>query len=351
MSGPLVSVLIPTYNRAYAITRAIDSALAQAGAAVEVLVIDDGSTDGTAQLIRERYGNEARVRYLFKTNGGVSSARNLGIRECRGEFVAFLDSDDWWLPGKLALQLEGLKAAPGAGMIWTDMQAVGTDGEVKYKSYLRRMYHAYRFFPTPRDLFSHETTVRFAGEKGDQEVRLYSGEIFSQMVLGNLVHTSTVLLTRERLEKVGLFREDYKTGEDYEFHLRTCREGAVAFADAVTVSYRVEMEDRLTGPAHLVALATNFVDTFERTLEENRGRVNLPEAMLRECAASAYAWAGTACLEAGQRERARDYFLKSFRQKPWQPQLLKGLGLTTLPPAVAESLRKVLKGAGRRSSG
>ncbi|MBL9078203.1 MAG: glycosyltransferase family 2 protein [Planctomycetes bacterium] len=106
MAGlPAVSVVIPTYNRARLLARAIDSVLAQTQPAAEVLVVDDGSTDDTAAVVA-RYGTA--VRYLSQRNAGVSAARNHGVRQARCEWVAFLDSDDFWLPEKLARQLPWL---------------------------------------------------------------------------------------------------------------------------------------------------------------------------------------------------------------------------------------------------
>lgn len=106
---PAVSVVIVTYNKADTIVAAIDSVLRQTFRDFEVLVVDDGSTDQTPRLVRA-YGD--RVRYLPKTNGGTGSARNLGIAQSRGAFVAFLDGDDLWLPDKLTRQLAVFERAP-----------------------------------------------------------------------------------------------------------------------------------------------------------------------------------------------------------------------------------------------
>ena len=114
-----VSVLIPTYNRQAHVVRAVDSVLAQTAPVDEIIVIDDGSTDGTSEAIRRQYG--PRVRVLQQENQGVSAARNYGIREARGEWIAFLDSDDFWLPTKIERQVEALTALGGGfGLCFTD---------------------------------------------------------------------------------------------------------------------------------------------------------------------------------------------------------------------------------------
>ena len=149
--------------------------------------------------------------------------------------MALLDSDDTWSPWKLELQLACFRHRPEIGMVWTDMEAVGPAGELVSQSYLRTMYHAYRWFPR-EELFSRSRSPWPRSPRGSRrswtDRRLYTGEIFSQMIMGNLVHTSTVLIRRERLEKVRGFNEELRlSGEDYDFHLRTCKEGPVGFID------------------------------------------------------------------------------------------------------------------------
>lgn len=114
-----VSVIIPTYDRQTQVLRAIDYVLAQTAPVDEIIVVDDGSTDGTAEVIRTRHGS--RVRVLRQKNQGVSAARNYGIREARGEWIAFLDSDDIWLPTKMERQFEAVAAfGDEVGVCFTD---------------------------------------------------------------------------------------------------------------------------------------------------------------------------------------------------------------------------------------
>jgi glycosyltransferase involved in cell wall biosynthesis len=114
-----VSAVIPTYNRSSQVCRAIDSVLAQTVRVEEIIVVDDGSTDGTADAVRDRYG--CRVVLLEQENAGAAAARNRGIREARGEWIAFLDSDDVWMPTKIERQFEALAALGGEfGVCFTD---------------------------------------------------------------------------------------------------------------------------------------------------------------------------------------------------------------------------------------
>jgi glycosyltransferase involved in cell wall biosynthesis len=105
----------------YVLARALDSVLLQTYRHLELIVVDDGSTDGSGALIEERYGREPRVRYVYQENRGVSAARNRGFELVRGDYVALIDSDDIWKPWKLELQLRCLAKLPGAGMVWTDI--------------------------------------------------------------------------------------------------------------------------------------------------------------------------------------------------------------------------------------
>jgi glycosyltransferase involved in cell wall biosynthesis len=328
----LVSVIIPTYNRAHCVAHAITSALRQTHAAVEVLVVDDGSRDGTQRLLAERFGGDRRVRVIGQDNAGVAAARNTGLAAAAGDYLAFLDSDDWWYPWKLEAQLAALDAFPEAGMVWSDMEAVDPAGTLVAPRYLRHYYGAYRWFPTQRELFAHTRAV--GGH------RVHAGDIFSAMVTGNLVHTSTVLLRRDRLQLVGGFDTALApAGEDYDFHLRTCREGPVAFVDTATIRYQTGTGDRLT--AHRRAMAANFLAILTRTLERDRARIDLPAAMLRAIQADAHRWLGEVNAEEGRFGDGRRHYLRSLAYRPWQPRTAAMLALCTLPAGATEILRRI----------
>lgn len=338
VGADLVSVIVPTYNRADCVGRAIDSALAQTHADVEVIVVDDGSTDETPALMQDTYAREPRVRYARQENRGVSAARNHGIRLVQGAYAALLDSDDAWEPFKLELQLACLRAFPDAGMVWTDMKAVGPSGEVVSEHHLRRFYSAYRWF-SREDLFDAsrplaEVAPGLAEVVGDK--RVYAGEIYAPMIMGNLVHTSTVLLRRERLREAGLFDEAKRSGEDHDFHLRTCRAGRVAYADVDAIRYQLGRADTLTRPKYNLDLAKSYLDTLTGALARDRDRIHLPQHMIDAALADGHRWVAEALLGQGRRREARPHIVESLRHAPRQPRLVGLYAAAWLPAEVRE---------------
>jgi glycosyltransferase involved in cell wall biosynthesis len=127
MSDLLVSVVIPSYNRAHCIAGAIRSALAQDWRELEVIIADDGSADDTESAVLAL--NEPSVRYVRKVNGGCSSARNFGVRHARGKYVAFLDSDDTWEPAWITTAIERMERDPGIGAVYSSLELIDNTGK------------------------------------------------------------------------------------------------------------------------------------------------------------------------------------------------------------------------------
>lgn len=346
MPTALVSVVIPTFNRANLIGRTIDSVLRQTYRAIEVVVVDDGSSDATPDVVARDYGRDERVRYVAKMNGGPASARNVGFGNARGEYVALLDSDDTWFPWKLSLQVRCMERHPHLGMTWTDMEMIDASGHVVDGAYLRHMYRAYSLF-SDEELFTASFPLRdIAPDLADitGDARLRTGEIFSRMIMGSLVHTSTTLLRRDRLDRVGGFDESLRySGEDYDFHLRTCREGPVGLLDLPTIRYQQGLPDRLTARKYGVHMAENALRTIERAVARDRDRIDLPERMLRWRFAEAHAWAGYERLERGEATLALEHYIRSLRSWPWQPRLAKQVLFAALPFGVGVPLRRKLQ--------
>jgi len=334
VTSPLVSVIIPTYNRAIRVQRAVASALGQSHSAVEVIVVDDGSTDRTADLLDERFADETRLVVVRTDNAGVSSARNTGMAVATGSHIAFLDSDDEWFPWKLEFQLACLDRLPDAGLIWSDMRAVNADGKEVAPLYLRTFYHRYAEIDLADHLEGPDIMSR--PEFGDCEV--WHGDIYRAMLGGNLIHTSTVLMTRDRLASVQSFDESLvRTGEDFDFHLRAAAAGAVAFADTATITYRVGAPDQLTRPDLMVQMAINYLATIEKAIAADYERTSARD--LDRSRAGAHGWLGEELFDAGLPREARPHLRAAFRGRHRLRATAFYL-LTRLPTALATSLRR-----------
>lgn len=271
---PEVSVVIPTYNRGQSVCKAIESVLAQTFDRYEIVVVDDGSTDDTRDRV-SRYGGA--VRYVHKTNGGVASARNEGLRHARGRYVAWLDSDDEWLPFKLELQMRVLRQRPNVSIVFSDFSGVDDEGDLTY-SYAARYFGNYgRFGGSLSGIFEHQESLPLCVNVHGRElseVTVHRGNLYDAMIWGNLILTSTTVLDRRLVDQFGFFDESLAVYEDYEFHLRLCRNATVAFVDVPTTVYQHAASDRLT---HDGALAPRILrrKTLLRILE--RIAANDPE--------------------------------------------------------------------------
>lgn len=205
MPKPEISVVIPTYNRRELIVEAIESVLAQTYSDFEIIVVDDGSTDDTAERLRP-YMN--RVQYVVQRNRGVAAARNAGIQLAQGEFICFLDSDDLWEPVKLEAQLRFTRDHPEYGLISTEI--MGFDAERKS-----------------------------AGQSKAKMYEIRNGMVLEHLLFGNWIQTSTVMLRRSCLDEVGWFDEDVgQFGEDWLLWMRVASRFPVYFLPEPLVSYR-----------------------------------------------------------------------------------------------------------------
>lgn len=191
-----VSAIIPTYNRRQDVLRAIECALRQSAPAEEVIVVDDGSTDGTVEAVKQRYG--AQVRFFQQTNAGVSAARNKGIRESHGDWIAFLDSDDLWHPEKLERQAAAIECFEGtAGVCFTDNSYAGNP----HMSYSR--FEEIRFTDAPA-----------VGVLEDTAWRILAGR--------EPFFTSSLLIRRSLLDEIAGFDESLTLREDTDLVFRLC---------------------------------------------------------------------------------------------------------------------------------
>jgi hypothetical protein len=336
----LVSVIVPCYNRADIVGETIDSILAQTYANLEIIIIDDGSTDNTRHVVG-RY-SDSRVRYFYKANGGLSAARNSGLDQAKGEFIAFLDSDYLWYSWKLDAQIRIFSSYPDVGLIWSDMSTFAESGAaVLSPRHLREYYSAYASIA----LESRHPPAGVLSDLLDSAPQewarcpFYIADVFPYMFSGNLVHPSTAIVRRARLSKSGPFQPEV-TGpgaEDYHFYFRICSMGPVGFMDVPTTLYRI----------HPSQLSTC------NTLKEARGNLSvirywidrqpetLPSGVIRRSLSNSHAWLGAEELNAGNTQVAVRHLLKSLTLNVAQFSTIRLLLIAILPRPVAYLMRSL----------
>lgn len=200
-----VSIILPTYNRADKVGKAIESVLAQTFKNFELIIVDDGSTDQTETVIAEY--KDQRIRYYkLQKNGGQSRARNFGLQKAGYKYIAFEDSDDLWHPQKLEAQMEAmLHAGSKVGLV----------------------YHKFRY-----DL-GDGMGITLPDEK--IPLKKKSGDIYAQLLWDNLIGMPTILMKKECLEKAGGLDESLRCLEDYDFALRIAKHYDAVFLDEIYV--------------------------------------------------------------------------------------------------------------------
>lgn len=273
MGIPTVSVIIPTYNRAQMLREALASVRRQTVQDLEALVIDDGSSDDTAAVAK---AFAPLVTYLRQDNGGVAAARNLGIRRATAPLVAFLDSDDLWLPHKLERQLAFLRRHPAVGLLYARMWS----------------YHVDR--PSERNL--EPRTVAHS---------------FDELLNGpNTITTSTVIVRRECFDVVGVFDPSLPTVEDHELWLRIARRFPLAFLDEPLAEYR---RHHVSLNADESALYEGYRRFYDVVLRDYRGRLRNPTAAMQQLAKFEYL-CGTTALKRGESREAVRLIARALRR-------------------------------------
>lgn len=288
---PRVSVVIPCFNTERYIAATLRAVLAQAAATLEVIVVDDGSTDSSAALVEREF---PQVRLLRRANGGVAAARNAGIEAATGDWIAFCDADDIWLPGKLAAQFDAMTATPDCRMSYTAWHVWTSAATEPDLSLLKR-------------LASESTSAKWAGA---------TGWIYPELLLDCVVWTSTVLMQRSLLAEIGDFDTDLRIGEDYDLWLRASRVTRIERVARPLALYRQHPES-ITRSAprdnYRGRVVQRALDAWG--LAGPDGRLADAAAVRAELAGSWSQFAYTQ-LQAGQRAAARRSVRTALRVQP-----------------------------------
>lgn len=248
---PNVSVIIPTYQRSHLVSQAIESVLAQTYTDYEIIVVNDGSTDNTKEVLA---GFGDRITVIHQVNKGLSATRNTAIMAAQGKYIAFLDDDDIWLPDKLEKQIACLELQPNIGLVYSDIFYFNDQGLLPH-TYLQR-------YPAPPVQDNWVLFVR------------------------NLIPTpSAVVMRRECFDEVGLFDETLKSCEDYDLWLRLTEKWPIHLLNEPLIRYRRSADSmQKNEERHLV----NWLRVKEKAFHRNTDLQNLPLMVLDQCFYNAY---------------------------------------------------------------
>jgi glycosyltransferase involved in cell wall biosynthesis len=233
----MVSIIIPSYNRAHLIGKTIESVLNQNLREFELIIVDDGSTDATAEVVRS-YGR--LIQYLFQENQGRSGARNAGFEASRGSYICFLDSDDLLLSGMLEQEARLLESNPALGFVYCDYEFIDESG---------------RGLPKPENFRRHP---------------LRKGMIFRDLMYFDFIPPSTVLSRRECIEQAGGFDPAMEPAEDLDWLLRMSRRYATDFIPAPLCQFR-----KHEGNTSSSAIAAATIRVLSRHLDDEATKRSL----------------------------------------------------------------------------
>jgi len=227
---PKVSVIIPTYNRADLLPRAIDSVLNQTFKDFELIIVDDGSTDNTKEIVKEYQKKDERIKYIWQENsGGPAKPKNTGIKNSQGEYIAFLDSDDEWLPEKLEKQLKLLGSSNTLGFVSCNALIIDENNNRKEK------------YNSPKN------------------------KNFVSLLEGNKIWScSSVIVKKDIFERLGFFDENLNFGEDWEMWLRIAKRYNFDFVYEPLIKYYLHQNN-------ISSIETNFkkIKNFEQILKRH----------------------------------------------------------------------------------
>ena len=266
-----VSIIIPTFNRRDYITIALDSVLAQTYKDYEIIIIDDGSSDDTKEVLKPY---QDKIRYFYHDNKGIPATRNRGIREAHGDYIALLDSDDYWLPEKLERQMDCFKKNPHYGMVATRCSSITQDGRFREKNRPGK-----------------------------------SGWILNDLFKANFIRTSSAMIKKECFEKAGFFDESLPMYEEVDLWLRIAKHYPIGFINTPLTVYIDNPQGVSTN-----SLAGRLLR--QKVLEKNYLKECIPLDLYRKRVASNYYSIGKHYLHQGAKSEGKKYFKQSINLHP-----------------------------------
>lgn len=321
---PRVSVVMPAYNVERFIAEAIESVLGQTFADLELIVVDDGSTDATPQLVERFVQTDARVRLIAQANSGRPGiARNRGIAAARGAYLTFLDSDDYWYPQRLGIMISGLEQHQDWVAAFHDLKLVGTEGDDLGQTYLRDASFLEKASPwlTRLDNGWWDCTRRFF--------------IFMSLYF-TAVHTQSIVIARSRLPSAPMFNPDFIICEDIDLWIQIACLGKIGFLDEILSAYRQHGASIIRNRVRFASETLRFHQHNHRRLEAqlDADESRRYRAKIANCHRElAYQHYREDALSA-----ARKQYLRALRMNPRFSDAV-AIAKTFLPPQVLQFLR------------
>ncbi|CAN5324561.1 hypothetical protein BH11PSE11_BH11PSE11_28950 [soil metagenome] len=237
-----VSVVIPAYNAAATLAEALHSVLAQTVPPLEIIVINDGSTDDTAQVLRQ-FG--AKVKSREQKNGGLAAARHAGIAMAQGELIALFDADDICEPDRLALQQAFMEAFPELLLSSSAFSAFNDKGPLN-EEFAQSYYAAFKRYPRGLDdIYAIREELRIAaGLSSRTRITTYRGPVYEKLVLGNFIHPPTVMFRRRVLDSVGNYDPAIGPMCDWDWIMQVAKKGDFGYIAHALLRYRVSATQR-----------------------------------------------------------------------------------------------------------
>ena len=262
-----VSVMIPTYNRARLLLEAVVSALAQTSPVHEIVIVDDGSTDDTAKVVSSM---PPPVRYIYQRNSGLSAARNRGANAATGEYLAFLDSDDLWEPGKLEIQLAVLQSCKTTRWCVTNCVIIDFDGTVsRHRQGFEGLFPMYTEIGISAQTFFGKSLKKVTLEVGSQTIPAFVGDMFGPLFHGNFCSPVSLLIHRELWDRMGGFDELFQVAEETEFFHRLAgiEPGAIVMTPLIRVR---QGHDSIISSKNTIRLIRNALVSIDRAAHSRK---------------------------------------------------------------------------------
>jgi glycosyltransferase involved in cell wall biosynthesis len=323
-----VSVVIPAFNCSATIAASVGSCLAQRHDGVEVIVVNDGSTDGTADGLA-KFGS--RIRVIEQKNGGLAHARNVGTCAASGEYVAWMDADDLMEPQRLSLQQAVLAQHADIALVSTNFAAFSDRDPTLIPNYEMTYYAAASRLGGIEKIYP---------EVIDDVAPTRAGPCLDSLLRGNFVHPPTVMVRRDAFQKIGFFDRALRYSSDYDWILRAARLGRFAFINQTLLQYRLSPTQMSHAAGGKIALET--LDILQKVRNTDAALFAKHAAFLQQKSAECWLAAANGTVPTS-RATAFCYLARSMRERPMPAQAAKVFAKILVPQFAVKTVKSIAR--------